>query len=57
MDSGQLTKEELARLLREAERAHGEYERQLGQPDPEWPSWYAGWILDQLREREAGPGP
>jgi hypothetical protein len=56
MEGGQLTQEELARLLREAEQAHGEYEHQLGQSDPDWPSWYAGWIIDQLHEREAGPG-
>jgi hypothetical protein len=57
MEGGQLTQEELARLLREAEQAHGEYERQLGQSDADWPTWYAGWIIDQLHEREAGPGP
>jgi hypothetical protein len=42
---------ELADLLREAERAHAEYERQLGGRDDDWPSWYAQYILDRLRER------
>jgi hypothetical protein len=51
-----LTQEELARLLKEAEQAHGEYERQLGQADPDWPTWYAGWILGQLHESEGGVG-
>jgi hypothetical protein len=51
MDAEQLTQEELAGLLREAERAHGEYERDLGRRDEDWPSWYAGYILDRLNER------
>ena len=50
-----LPKEELARLLREAEQAHAAYEREVGERDEDWPSWYAGWILEQLRRRSAGP--
>ncbi len=57
VDPGTLTADELARLLREAEQAHGAYERELGERDEDWPTWYATWILDQLRERGAGPGP
>jgi hypothetical protein len=48
----ELTQEELADLLREAEKAHGEYERTLGQRDEDWPTWYAGYILDWLAERK-----
>jgi hypothetical protein len=48
----ELTREELADLLREAERAHGEYERTLGKRDEDWPAWYAGYILDRLAERQ-----
>jgi hypothetical protein len=44
----ELTREELAQLLRDAERAHAEYERSLGERDEDWPSWYAGYILDRL---------
>jgi hypothetical protein len=51
MDTEQLTQERLAELLRKAERAHGEYERELGSRDEDWPTWYAGYILDRLRER------
>jgi hypothetical protein len=47
----ELSQEELAQLLRDAEKAHGEYERELGERDEDWPSWYAGWILERLRER------
>jgi hypothetical protein len=43
--------EELAELLREAERAHGEYERELGQRDEDWPSWYARYIVERLGDR------
>ena len=49
MNVGELTVEQLAELLREAERAHGEYEKQLGRRDDDWPSWYAGYMLDRLR--------
>ncbi len=47
----ELTREELAALLRETERAHAEYERQLGLRDEDWPTWYAGYVLDRLAER------
>jgi hypothetical protein len=50
MDATQLTPPELAELLREAERAHGEYEKTLGHRDEDWPSWYASYILERLRE-------
>jgi hypothetical protein len=46
-----VTVEQLAELLGEAERAHGEYERELGQRDEDWPSWYARYILERLGER------
>jgi hypothetical protein len=51
MDTDQLSQEELAHLLREAERAHAQYEADLGERDEDWPLWYAGYILDRLRER------
>jgi hypothetical protein len=54
----ELTKEELTRLLREAEAAHGTYERDElgGVRDEEWAPWYAEFIVNALREREEGPG-
>ncbi len=48
---GDLSRDELAELLRDAQRAHGEYERELGERDEDWPSWYAQYMLDRLRER------
>jgi hypothetical protein len=46
--ASELSAEELAELLREAERAHGAYEEELGRRDEDWPSWYAQYILDRL---------
>lgn len=46
-----LTREELAELLREASRAHHEYEQSTGETDDDWPSWYAEYLLDRLRSR------
>jgi hypothetical protein len=46
-----LTQDELAELLKEAERAHADYERELGERDEDWPSWYAGYILKRIQER------
>jgi hypothetical protein len=51
VDTSGLTRDRLADLLREAERAHADYERELGQRDEDWPSWYAGYILDQLGDQ------
>jgi hypothetical protein len=48
-----LTAERLAELLREAERAHGEYERDLGGRDEDWPSWYADYIVSRLEGTSA----
>jgi hypothetical protein len=38
----------LAVLLREAERAHGDYEKSLGHRDDDWPDWYAAFIAKRL---------
>ncbi len=46
----ELTVEQLAELLREAEAAHAEYERKLGRPDADWPAWYAQYIVDKLQK-------
>ena len=51
-----LTVEDLAALLREAEEAHGAYERQLGHRDEDWPTWYARYLLARLQRPDAG-GP
>jgi hypothetical protein len=48
-----LSKERLETLLREAEKAHGEYEKTLGHADANWPAWYAEFIVKKLTDRGA----
>lgn len=31
--------------LRRAAAAHGEHEKRLGKADPDWPDWYAAFIV------------
>ncbi|HXN03264.1 MAG TPA: hypothetical protein VN895_00390 [Candidatus Acidoferrum sp.] len=50
-------KQRLAALLREAERAHGEYETSLGHRDDDWPEWYAAFIAERLGGHVAAQGP
>jgi hypothetical protein len=40
--------DELADALRRASEAHGKHEQRIGQADPDWPAWYA---LYMVRER------
>ncbi|WP_154755358.1 VOC family protein [Amycolatopsis pithecellobii] len=37
----------LAAALRRAEAAHGKYEEETGQADPDWPDWYAQYMVDE----------
>lgn len=39
---------DLAQALRRAEEAHGTHEERTGKADPNWPDWYA---LYMVRER------
>ncbi len=48
-----ISEQTLAQLLRDAEHAHAEYERQLGEWDEDWPSWYAHYIVERLRATTA----
>ncbi len=36
---------DLEEALRRASAAHGEHEKRLGHPDPEWPKWYAQYMV------------
>jgi hypothetical protein len=45
--------DDLAEALRRAAQAHGEHEKRIGEEDPNWPDWYA---LYMVRER-AGEEP
>jgi hypothetical protein len=35
----------LADALRRAEAAHGRHEAETGQPDENWPDWYAQYMV------------
>lgn len=43
---------DLAGALRRAEAAHGEHERRTGQPDANWPEWYATHIAAEQAGEE-----
>jgi len=36
---------DLAGAMRRAAVAHGEHERRIGRPDPNWPDWYAAYMV------------
>jgi catechol 2,3-dioxygenase-like lactoylglutathione lyase family enzyme len=36
---------DLAGALRRAEAAHGEHEKRIGAADPNWPDWYAAFMI------------
>jgi predicted enzyme related to lactoylglutathione lyase len=36
---------DLASAMRRAEAAHGEHEKRVGAADPDWPDWYAAYMV------------
>ncbi len=36
---------DLAGALRRASAAHGEHEKRIGKADPDWPDWYADYMV------------
>lgn len=42
---------ELAAALRRAETAHGKHEEEIGQADPDWPDWYAQYMVNEQTGR------
>jgi hypothetical protein len=36
---------DLAGALRRASAAHGEHEKRIGHADPNWPDWYAEYMV------------
>jgi hypothetical protein len=50
----------LTEALQSAAAAHGQYEQELGRPDPDWPQWYARYMTRLLGEagyQLSKPGP
>jgi hypothetical protein len=43
---------DLAAALRRAAAAHGEHEKRTGAADPNWPDWYAEYIVREQAGRE-----
>ena len=43
---------DLASALRRAAAAHGEHEKRIGQPDPNWPDWYAEHMVREQTGQE-----
>jgi catechol 2,3-dioxygenase-like lactoylglutathione lyase family enzyme len=43
---------DLANALRRAEAAHQQHEAQIGQPDKNWPDWYANYMTAELHGTE-----
>jgi len=38
---------DLAAALRRAADAHGRHEKEIGHADPDWPDWYAQYMVDE----------
>ena len=47
---------DLARALRRAEAAHGRHEEQIGHADPDWPGWYAQYMVAEQAGRTGPAG-
>ena len=43
---------DLAGALRRASAAHGEHEKRIGQADPDWPDWYADYMVREQAGEE-----
>jgi len=43
---------DLASALRRAAAAHGEHEARTGEPDPDWPDWYAEYMVREQAGEE-----
>jgi len=43
---------DLAAALRRAESAHGEHEKRIGGADPDWPEWYAEYMVREQSGKE-----
>lgn len=44
-----ITAANLGAMLKQASEAHHAYEQSTGKPDPDWPLWYASWILARVQ--------
>ena len=49
-----VSEDRLRTLLRVAESAHAAYEAERGEPDEDWPTWYASFIVARLHDAPEG---
>jgi hypothetical protein len=49
---------DLAEAMRRAAAAHGIHEQEIGHADPDWPDWYAEYMVGEQAGRpgQATPG-
>jgi catechol 2,3-dioxygenase-like lactoylglutathione lyase family enzyme len=43
---------DLAQAMRRAAAAHGEHEKRIGKADPNWPDWYAAYMVAEQAGKE-----
>jgi hypothetical protein len=43
---------DLAEAMRRAAAAHGEHEKRIGKEDPDWPDWYAEYMVAEAAGEE-----
>jgi hypothetical protein len=43
---------DLAKAMRRASAAHGEHEARIGREDPDWPDWYAEYMVREQAGEE-----
>ena len=43
---------DLADAMRRASVAHGEHEKRIGKADPDWPDWYARFMVAEQAGEE-----
>jgi hypothetical protein len=43
---------ELSKALQRASAAHGEHEKRIGHEDPDWPDWYAEYMVREQAGEE-----
>jgi hypothetical protein len=43
---------DLAEARRRAAAAHGQHEERTGRPDPDWPDWYAEYMVREQAGEE-----
>ena len=51
-DTTYVSKDDLSQALRRASVAHGQHETRIGQPDSNWPDWYAEYMVREQAGEE-----